>query len=327
MNVIYATDENYAMYTGISIYSLYDNNRDMVSLDVHILDNGITEESKLHLNEIADAFSRSITFYDARGMFEALASEIKMKNTQTITTYASCYLPGIMPDSMKKALYVDGDSLFLGSLAELEELDMRDYYIAGSLDTCLWDVRKAIGLNVDDPYINAGFLYMNFEKIREANLGEEIAAFIRDVIPTSLHNDQDVVNGVLGKKMKIIPAKFCVLTPLYERKYSDIVKVFRLNPYYSEKEILDAVEHPVFVHFTPSATKRPWVKGCDHPKKDMWDYYKNLTAWKNVSDKEDKRKTKKKILDWMFRNLSIDTYKVITCCAVKFKKCCHRKEA
>ena len=46
MDIIYATDENYAMYTGISICSLYDNNKNLHDLTVHILDNGITVNSR-----------------------------------------------------------------------------------------------------------------------------------------------------------------------------------------------------------------------------------------------------------------------------------------
>ena len=312
IDVIYATDENYAMYTGISIYSLYEHNTDISDLRVHILDNYISEESKNSLQHIADVFNRSLYFYDAKAMFDELAQKIKMKNTQTITTYASCFMAKLLPDDIKCALYVDGDSLFMGSVSELAKMDMTNYYVAGSLDTCLPNVRLAIGLKKTDPYINAGFLYMNFEKIRNADLDEEILTFIRDIIPTSLHNDQDVVNGVLGKKMKVLPAKYCVLTPLYEKKYEDVVEIFGLENYYSKEEIFDAVENPVFVHFTPSATRRPWMKGCDHPKKPDWDYYKKFTDWKDVEDKEDKRSAKIKLLNWMFRHFSVRTYKFIT---------------
>lgn len=310
MNVIYATDENYAMYTGISIYSLYDNNKDLDVLDVHILDNGISEQNKMRLNNIALNFNRTINFYDANGLFDDIKN-IKLKSSQAITTYASCFLAKIMPKEMKTALYVDGDSLFLGDLSELSQVDLTNYYIAGCIDTSLPKVRIAIGLNASDTYINAGFLYMNFEKIRSADLDNEINNFIRDVIPTSIHNDQDVVNGVLGKKMLILPAKYCVLTTLYEKKYQDIIDFFELSNYYNEEEINSAVKNPVFVHFTSSATKRPWIKGCNHPMKQKWDYYKNLTEWKDVPDKKDGRKTKKKILDWLYNNLDISLYRAI----------------
>jgi hypothetical protein len=96
--------------------------------------------------------------------------------------------------------------------------------------------------------------------------------------------------------------------------------LFELENYYSKEEIVQATEQPVFVHFTPSATRRPWVKGCDHPKKYEWDNYKCLTDWKTVEDKIDTRKLKKRILDWMFRNLSVSTYKLATGLAVKIKK-------
>lgn len=320
MDIIYATDENYAMYTGISICSLYDNNKNINDLAVHILDNGITVHSRESLVKIARKYHRELVFHDAKGLFSKLAEKIQMKNTQTITTYASCFLADIMPTNVERALYVDGDSLFLGSIDELERVAMEDYFVAGCLDTCLYDVREAIGLPVETPYINAGFLYMNFKKIRDAELEDEVSNFIRDVIPTSLHNDQDVVNGVLGKKMKVLPAKYCVLTPLYERKYSDIICLFKLENYYSEEEICQAKLNPVFVHFTPSATKRPWVIGCDHPMKEKWDYYKSLTDWRDVPDKQDKRTKKKRLLDWMFRNLNIAVYQLITRLAAMRKK-------
>lgn len=307
-DVIYATDENYAMYTGISIYSLYENNKEIDDLRVHILDNNINEKSVESLNKIANEFGRQLYFYNAKGLFDDLAKKIKMKNTQTITTYASCFMAKLLGNDIKTALYVDGDSLFLGSVKELAEMSMDDYYVAGSLDTCLPAVRYAIGFEKTTPYLNAGFLLMNFEKIRNANLDTQIFDFIRDVIPTSLHNDQDVVNGVLGKKLKVLPAKYCVLTPLYEKKYDDIVYFFGLENYYSKQEIEDAVKNPVFVHFTPSATKRPWVIGCDHPLKCRWDEYKLKTDWCNVGDKKDKRKFKKKFLDFMYRNLPVKAY-------------------
>lgn len=320
MNIIYATDENYAMYTGISICSLYDNNKNIDDITVHILDNGITDKSRDSLMKIANEYHRKMIFYDAKDLFAALAKKIKMKNTQTITTYASCFLADIMPDEMECALYVDGDSLFLGNLDELSQIDIKEYYVAGCLDVCMYEVREAIGLSLGDPYINAGFLYINFKKIRDNNLKNEISDFIRDVIPNSLHNDQDVVNGVLGKAMKILPAKYCVLTPLYERKYADIVRLFRLENYYTMEEVRSATDYPVFVHFTPSATKRPWVMGCDHPMKAKWDYYKSLTDWRNIPDKPDERIKKKRLLDWMFRNLNIRTYQYLTGLSVKRNK-------
>ena len=38
---------------------------------------------------------------------------------------------------------------------------------------------------------------MSLNNIRKANLRPNIIKFIEEVIPTSMHNDKDVVNGVL----------------------------------------------------------------------------------------------------------------------------------
>lgn len=54
LNILYATDENYAMYTGISLYSLLENNTNIEHIKIHILDNGILNDSRLKLNILAE---------------------------------------------------------------------------------------------------------------------------------------------------------------------------------------------------------------------------------------------------------------------------------
>ena len=90
LNILYATDENYAMYTGISLYSLLENNTNIEHIKIHILDNGILNDSRLKLNILAETFNREIKYWDAKKLFVELESKITMKNTQTITAYA-CY--------------------------------------------------------------------------------------------------------------------------------------------------------------------------------------------------------------------------------------------
>lgn len=46
MIVVYATDDNYVPWCGISILSLFDNNREIEQLYVVVLDNGIQNEGK-----------------------------------------------------------------------------------------------------------------------------------------------------------------------------------------------------------------------------------------------------------------------------------------
>ena len=102
--------------------------------------------------------------------------------------------------------------------------------------------------------------------------------------------------------------KYNVITPLYEKGYDDLEKFYRFINYYTKDEVEAAVKDPVFVHFTASSSRRPWIKGCNHPMKTVWEHYKSLTEWAEVPDKKDNRKPKKKLNDWLYNNLSMDTY-------------------
>lgn len=312
LNILYATDENYAMYTGISLYSLLENNTSIDDIKIHILDNAVTDDSKEKLNSIASAFGCKIKYWDARKLFAELASKITMKNTQTITAYACCFMAYILDETVDKVLYMDGDTLVLGDLSELCKIDMSDAYACGALDIAAPIVREKIGFTQHEPYINSGFLYMSLNNIRKANLRSDIIKFIEEVIPTSMHNDQDVVNGVYKEHIKVLPLKYNVLTPLYEKPYDQIKEYYGITDnYYSDLEVQKAVSNPVFVHFTASFTKRPWVKGCKHPLKGKWNEYKQKTEWKDQADKPDNRSRKRKMIDWLFNVLTVSQFRLL----------------
>ena len=152
-------------------------------------------------------------------LFEGLSSQITMKNTQTITGYACCFMAYILDETVDKILYMEGDSLVLGDLFELCTMDMRDIYACGALDIAAPIVHEKIGFMQHEPYINSGFLYMSLNNIRKANLRPDIIKHIEEVIPFSMHNDQDVVNGVYKEHIRVLPLKYNVLTPLYEKPY------------------------------------------------------------------------------------------------------------
>lgn len=308
LDVIYATDENYAMYTGISICSLLENNKKIDELIIHILDNNLTNESKKKLVKLVESYGKKIIFHDAKVLFSELSQKITMKNTQTITAYACCFMSELLDENLDKLLYMDGDSIICGDLSDLCKIDMKNIYACGVLDIAAPIVREKIGFEQDEPYINSGFLYMSLDNIRKAQLKEKMIKFIEEVIPTSMHNDQDVVNGVFKGHLKVLPLKYNVITPLYEKKYNDIKYFYNLQYYYNADEVNYVTNNPVFVHFTASFSKRPWIQGCKHPMKKEWERYKKMTEWADIKDMEDVRSKKRKIIDILFRSLNVRVF-------------------
>ena len=50
--VMYAADENYAPYLGVSLFSLFENNKSISEITVYAVLDGVSEENKNRLTQI-----------------------------------------------------------------------------------------------------------------------------------------------------------------------------------------------------------------------------------------------------------------------------------
>ena len=169
--VVYTSDNNYAHVMGTSLYSLLDHNQLNSDLDIYIISNGISDENKHRLKEIADKFQRNIFFYDLRNSLCRLVGNDPSWN---ITTYARLFIAEILPDSVDRILYVDGDTIILRELQYLFELDMEDNnVIYGVLDRYNKGSIERLGLK-EKVYINSGIMLMNLKIWREKGLPNKV---------------------------------------------------------------------------------------------------------------------------------------------------------
>ena len=118
------------------------------------------------------------------------------------------------------------------------------------------------------------------------------------------HHDQGVRKGSLNGCIKILPLKFNVMTVFYTMKREDIIKYYNIDwDFYSEEEINEAINYPVYIHFTPGFVYRPWIKGCKHPKKDIYWKYLRITPWSNFKSLKDTSKIHIKIINNIYQRL------------------------
>ena len=61
LNVLYQFDNNYAPYAGISILSLFENNKGIKHLNVYCAAMGVDGRNTALLNETASKYGRNIT--------------------------------------------------------------------------------------------------------------------------------------------------------------------------------------------------------------------------------------------------------------------------
>lgn len=302
LHVAIATDDAYTMYAGIMLYSLFENNEVFKRITVHVLDNGITNDGKKRLEDIVNSFGRNICYYNCSEIDNWLGKEIvNMFNTSVtnvpITSYARLFLPKLIDSDIDKILYLDVDGIVLGDFMELWCKDIHEFSALGAMDNVGSKAKECIGLDKTYKYINAGVLLLNLKQLRENKFITKMKTFISQYNGNVYHHDQGIINGVLHDSIGYLEPEYNMMSFMFEhKKASYIEKRYSIQNYYSTNQIEYAKNNPVFIHFTEGNLLRPWVKGCRHPLKYIWEEYRDKTVWRDTKLESDKRSFKLKLL-------------------------------
>ncbi|MBR6533532.1 MAG: glycosyltransferase family 8 protein [Clostridia bacterium] len=280
MNIVYSSDENYIQHLAVSIYSLLKNNEHVPNINIFILSNEIAEISKEKIRQIVTSkFNRTISFVD----FDPYKQNLKlnMEWEISLSSYARLFLCEMLPHNTEKVIYIDCDTVIMGSLLELWDMDMQNYSVAGVIDTVLPEFKKAIGLTEIDFYINAGILLIDLNKWRNDNIQMKFMSFIAEKSGRVSHHDQGTINAVLHNDILPIHPKYNSMTPFFTTNYKNLLEIYNIKgEYYTETQIAEAKKNPIIIHYVPEFVGRVWEKGCIHPRKKFYKKYLNLTDFK-----------------------------------------------
>ena len=205
--VVFSTDHNYVMPTGITICSLLLNRRNN-SYHIYVLiSSDVTEEDKFKLESQVYELDKNskISFLEMGSLFQS-GYEIREIST---ACYYRLMIPWLIPHE-DKIIYCDVDVIFQTDLTDIYGIDLKDSYVAGGLPNTKdgWKqfdkYFKKIGLDYKK-YINSGILVINSKLQRENNLREEYSKLAEQRF---LYQDQDIINIVCKDKISYFNKRF-----------------------------------------------------------------------------------------------------------------------
>ena len=210
--IIFAIDNNMVMQCGVTITSLLMNVKADTFYDVYIICNQsqLMDENKSVLQQaFASEKQCKITFVDVGEAFKE--SEGLAEGHITTATYFRLAIPALFPQ-FDKAIYADVDMIFQQDLSELYQSSLQNgELVAAVLDLAIDDkyyfksgLPARIGKSEKD-YFNAGFLVMNLEQMRKAEVQKELSRHAK--IKYEM-NDQDVLNIVCNDKVQLLPSVY-----------------------------------------------------------------------------------------------------------------------
>ncbi len=214
VNVVIATNNNYAPYTVVALTSLIAHTSDKNNYDIIVLETDVSDEYKNILSTLKKD-NISVRTYNVNKFFER--NEFWHYSYWSKETYSRLCIPEIMED-YEKVLYLDVDVIIQADVAELYNTDISDYLIAGNRNYGLiTSIRHSPSLqyyygtvfpikNVKN-LINAGVILMNIPKLKELQL-EDKAIDILDQHKKLLFQDEDLLNKLCEDKILYIDSSW-----------------------------------------------------------------------------------------------------------------------
>lgn len=314
INIAYTFDDNYAQHGGISLLSLLENNIDLPEIVVYIIDNNISIRNKQNIKDICNKYNRSISFIGV----DLIKDRIKINTSFSISAYGCIFLDFI--ENIDKILVIDADTIINGSIRDLYNTSIDNCLVAGVQDTINPYYIGKTGLSYNDRYINSGVLLLNLKLWRDKEITKKAIEYILENNGNPPFDDQGTVNNVCNGYIKILEPKYNLMNPMNMFSTLRIKGLYKIDNYYSQNEIDEAVNNPIIIHFTAEYYNRPWFDDCSHPKRYLYDSFLSKSPWKGSLHKPSKISTNCKIQKIIYDNFPFFIYKLM----VRFIEYRHR---
>lgn len=315
LNCAYSFMDNYAQHAGLSILSLFDNNKEADEINVYVLDNKIGKENHARLDSLAKDYGRNIIYVD----LDELSKKMDVDTHFCRSTYGKLFLAQIK--EVDVMLTFDCDTIVSGSLLELLDVDMTNTLFAGVQDTVNPYFVHKIGLSDADRYLNCGgVILLNLKLWREWGIEDKCIDYVKSFDGNPPFVDQGTINCICKDHKKVLPPEYNLINPMFMFPVEKIKKLFKMKEYYSQQEIENAKKHPVVIHFTGELYNRPWFANCDHPLKNVYLDYLAKSPWKDNKPMFKQMSRNCRIQRWIYLNCPFFVYKMM----VRFIEYRHR---
>lgn len=267
MNICICCDRRYLQHAGVTLVSILENNP-AESVHAYLL---LTEQ-------LADDDVRKITGSVEKyqncelhmiNITVDIASPKVLVSRLSNAIYARLWIDRVIPDTVKKILYLDCDIVVCGSLRALYDLDVSGYLAAAVPD--YWEkIRPELGFAELGKYINSGVMLINLPRWKDEEISRKIQDFILFDSAKIVHGDQCAINAILIGKVLLIGMEW---------NYQ--VGLVRSGVF--------VPQGPKIIHYSASA--KPWMYDNTVAYKSLYDKYLAKTMWRSYVAPDFSRKT------------------------------------
>ena len=227
INIAFAIDNNYPIFTLLAIDSMLKNNTSNANIRFFIVENNLTNYNKNKMRKFVEKRGQKIEFVniDTKVIDDGI-NYFTFSNRITPIAMARILLATILPKEIDKVLYLDGDILVTGNIQELYDFNFTNYPVAMAANN--YQAKHYLPCTAKCKrkhfYANSGVILMDLNKWREENIPEQLLNYFKInkkyflfIEPSYgyswdkkyfLYPDQDLLNVVLDGRIKPLPQRW-----------------------------------------------------------------------------------------------------------------------
>ena len=271
INILCATDNNYAPFCGIMLTSLFESNKDC-HFDVYVLiDNDVSTLSRNKFSKLGEKYGNGVNLMTVDNSI--LKGFPIVEGYVTLPTYYRLLATEMLPDQIHKVVYLDVDIIVKGDIMPLWLVDLEGVAIAGvrnfEQNQC-----ERLGYDSSFGYFNAGVLVYNLDYWREHGVKDRLLEYIRlnrDNKSNLRLMDQDALNVVLREEKMILPERFNYQVQMFAKEFWEG---------YSEEQKSTFLDEGGFVSVIHYAGTKPWNnRKCFGPLFHEWENVRKKSLW------------------------------------------------
>lgn len=267
MVFLYSSDRNYAKLSMISIASLLENNQDADAIKIYYINNNIGKDYENQLNAIVKRFKRDIYYIDAASIDTSFIA----KTGYSVSGYYRVLVTELIPED--RIIYLDCDTIIIGSFLSLWNTSLDGYMFGAVKDTVQNYVATSVGQSNNSYYVNGGFLYMDLSQCRKCSFDRNVREYFRKFGGKIPHHDQGVINALGFNRMLYLSPRYNFQSQFFLYTPKQLSSLLSIASFYTDKEMNEAKENIVVIHYLNYFYGRPWQLGCKHPLLEKFDGY------------------------------------------------------
>lgn len=282
INILCATDNNYAPYCGVMLTSLFESNKGSRFEVWNLIDGDLSEENRQKFEELACQYKNVIHLVamDNERLRNCPINRLNNEDTHkyiTLPTYYRLLATELLPEEVHKVIYLDCDIAVNGDITPLWNVDLTDKAIACVRDCYVFDkqIDERLGYPSEAGYFNAGVAVYNLDYWRKEHVSERIFDYIKEKGSQLKFMDQDAVNGELWAEKTFVPERFnfqvVYFHPIAWQYYTQEFK----------QVLLDECKKAVIIHYC--FVLKAWdFRYWGGPFYAVWDKYRRMSLWRNA---------------------------------------------